>query len=282
MPQNPSNLTTGTPEAPALKTTFVTSSIRRHIKENSRTYHRYKEGKYLSPNDEIERDRLKFYHAVQLEILNQKLYLAPIGENPQRILDCGTGTGIWALDMGDLFPSAVVTGVDVKFEIDDLDFGWTFQKNTFEFIHALQLVTGIRDRLRFLHKFSNSPNQASNSTQWAKDAGFVDVQIVKIKQPPKDKRLKHVGCMIAATADARGHDAYFLALFTRFGGLTEEEGKKICAEASEEAQMTTHIHAYNWLCHVYGHKPEEEKASESQQEVVVGRTPRRLQRQSKY
>jgi ubiquinone/menaquinone biosynthesis C-methylase UbiE len=30
-----------------------------------------------------------------------ELHLAPIGENPQRILDLGTGTGIWAIDMGD-------------------------------------------------------------------------------------------------------------------------------------------------------------------------------------
>jgi ribosomal protein L11 methylase PrmA len=34
-------------------------------------------------------------------MLDDKLHLAPIGENPQRILDVGTGTGIWAIDMGE-------------------------------------------------------------------------------------------------------------------------------------------------------------------------------------
>lgn len=30
--------------------------------------------------------------------LDRKLHLAPV-KNPQRILDVGTGTGIWAIDM---------------------------------------------------------------------------------------------------------------------------------------------------------------------------------------
>jgi ubiquinone/menaquinone biosynthesis C-methylase UbiE len=30
-------------------------------------------------------------------ILENKLFLAPIGKNPQKVLDIGTGTGIWAM-----------------------------------------------------------------------------------------------------------------------------------------------------------------------------------------
>ena len=52
------------------------------------------------------------------------------------ILDIGTGTGIWAIDMADLYPSAVVTGTDlsptqpswvppnVRFEVDDFKDEW--------------------------------------------------------------------------------------------------------------------------------------------------------------
>jgi len=46
--------------------------------------------------------------------LRGELFLAKIPEKPQRILDCGTGTGIWALDVGEVFPSAEVIGVDLS------------------------------------------------------------------------------------------------------------------------------------------------------------------------
>jgi methylase of polypeptide subunit release factors len=37
--------------------------------------------------------------------MDKKLHSAPI-KDPQRILDIGTGTGIWAMEMGDKFPNA--------------------------------------------------------------------------------------------------------------------------------------------------------------------------------
>lgn len=33
--------------------------------------------------------------------LGGRLHLAPIKRNPERILDIGTGTGLWAIDMGE-------------------------------------------------------------------------------------------------------------------------------------------------------------------------------------
>jgi SAM-dependent methyltransferase len=80
-------------------------------------------------------------------MLDDKLYVPPIGENPQRILDIGTGTGIWAIDMADKFPSAEVIGIDisptqpswvppnVKFQIDDAQLDWSFEPDSFDFIH---------------------------------------------------------------------------------------------------------------------------------------------------
>lgn len=41
-------------------------------------------------------------HAMMVNLLGGKLHFAPIGKNPQNVLDMGTGTGIWAIES--LFP----------------------------------------------------------------------------------------------------------------------------------------------------------------------------------
>jgi hypothetical protein len=59
---------------------------------------------YLVPNDEKECDRLDMLHALVTQLVG-RLYVSPIGESPQRVLDVGTGTGIWAIDFGGYFLS---------------------------------------------------------------------------------------------------------------------------------------------------------------------------------
>jgi ribosomal protein L11 methylase PrmA len=40
---------------------------------------------------------------MMLEVTDGKLFYAPIGDYPQKILDLGTGTGIWAIEGMDSF-----------------------------------------------------------------------------------------------------------------------------------------------------------------------------------
>ncbi|KAK1479787.1 methyltransferase domain-containing protein [Colletotrichum tamarilloi] len=71
-------------------------------------------------------------HTVMVKIIGNTLFLAPFDETKtHRILDIGTGTG--ATEMGDFFPNAEVTGIDlspiqpswvppnVKVEVDDVE-----------------------------------------------------------------------------------------------------------------------------------------------------------------
>lgn len=96
-------------------------------------------------------------HHLYLLTLNGALHLAPIPAFPSRILDLGTGTGIWAIDMGDRYPSASVIGNDlspiqpsyvpanVQFEVDDFCDPWTYSASTFDMIHARQIFGCVLD-----------------------------------------------------------------------------------------------------------------------------------------
>ncbi|RPA94716.1 S-adenosyl-L-methionine-dependent methyltransferase [Choiromyces venosus 120613-1] len=133
--------------------------------ENGRRYHAFKDGKYTLPNDEAEQERLvqefisllDIIHHIYLLMLDGKLVRAPVDKNIQRILDVGTGTGIWAIDAAENFPAAEVVGTDlspiqpswvppnVSFQIDDAESDWTFARDSFDLIHIRHLNGGIRD-----------------------------------------------------------------------------------------------------------------------------------------
>ena len=116
---------------------------------------------FRGPNDERAQDNLDIAHHLFLMSLNGELYLAPITQKPERVLDIGTGTGIWAMDFADQHPATEVVGTDLspiqprwtppncKFEIDDANDDWTFAKNSFDFIHVRYLLGCISDWPRF-------------------------------------------------------------------------------------------------------------------------------------
>lgn len=74
-----------------------------------------------------------------------------------RILDLGTGTGIWCVEMGDQYPSADIVGVDlsphqpdwvppnVRFEVDDIENEWLWPANHFDMIHARHMAIAIKN-----------------------------------------------------------------------------------------------------------------------------------------
>lgn len=73
--------------------TSISSSVYNHTFENGRRYHSYRHGRYPIPNDDLEQSREDMKHAMMLEMTDGKLFYAPIGDYPQKIIDIGTGTG---------------------------------------------------------------------------------------------------------------------------------------------------------------------------------------------
>ncbi|KAL2063168.1 hypothetical protein VTL71DRAFT_6240 [Oculimacula yallundae] len=138
-------------------TTSLRASVYDYVEENGRTFHKYKEGKYVLPNDAIEQNRLDLQHQMCLILLEGRLHLAPIGSHPHNVLDVGTGTGIWAIDF------ARVTGTDLspiqpdfvpancQFEVDDAEDDWTFSAK-FDFVHMRGMMTCFSDPRSILVK----------------------------------------------------------------------------------------------------------------------------------
>lgn len=138
--------------------TSLASSILNYEYSNGRRYHGFRSGSYVLPNDEQEQDRLDLLHHIFLLILGGKLYDAPIHPPPRRVLDIGTGTGIWAIDFADENPGSEVIGTDLspiqptwippnaKFYIDDAESEWVYSDTEhFDFIHVRTLSGGITD-----------------------------------------------------------------------------------------------------------------------------------------
>jgi methylase of polypeptide subunit release factors len=57
---------------------------------------------------------MDLHHKIMLQLLHGKLHKASTMSSPQHSLDVGTGTGIWAIDMADKYPSAEVLGIDLR------------------------------------------------------------------------------------------------------------------------------------------------------------------------
>lgn len=120
--------------------------------ENDR---RYVTG-YHMPNDENEQDRLAITHQVYLYLFDDKLTTVPL-DNPSRIIDIGTGTGEWAIDMGERYPNADVIGTDISaiqstavppnvfFEIDNAENEWPRTPDSFDLIHMRNMRGSFKD-----------------------------------------------------------------------------------------------------------------------------------------
>ncbi|KAF2493858.1 S-adenosyl-L-methionine-dependent methyltransferase, partial [Lophium mytilinum] len=135
------------------------SSARNFIYENGRRYHGYKRGEsdYSFPNDDREQDREDLKHAMFLLLFNKTLHFAPLKDEAMKVIDLGTGTGIWALDFADQYPSADVLGIDLspiqsefvppnlRFMVDDAEAEWLYPINHFDYIHTRHTIQAFRN-----------------------------------------------------------------------------------------------------------------------------------------
>ncbi|KAL7269809.1 hypothetical protein RUND412_007507 [Rhizina undulata] len=151
--------------------TSLKRSAKNYVYENGRRYNGYKEGEYRWPNDETEQDRLDLHHNCFLIARRGELFACPLGQQslPQGILNVGTGTGIWVMDIADRLPSTQVIAVNLSpiqptsvhpkltFDVDDIEEDWQYRDNSFDFIHVRSRGGAIYDWPKFYRQAFKAP-----------------------------------------------------------------------------------------------------------------------------
>lgn len=147
----------------ASSNTSLSSSVQQYEYKHGRRYHGYHAGTYQFPNDKPEQDRLDMVNHIYYRVMENRLFMAPITPHRMKVLDIGTGTGIWALQMGDEHPTASIVGNDlspiqpswvpanVKFVVDDVEKDWVEQE-PYDFIHCRYMAGSIKDWPRLIRQ----------------------------------------------------------------------------------------------------------------------------------
>ncbi|WQF81620.1 Putative S-adenosyl-L-methionine-dependent methyltransferase superfamily [Colletotrichum destructivum] len=153
------------------------SSILDYRRENGRTYHRMSDGKYAFPNDELEQDRLDLTHHLWGLTWDGNICNSPKKDGAKRVLDVGTGTGVWAMDYADEHPESIVLGVDLSpiqpqfvppncsFEVDDVEKEWTWRE-PFDFIFIRSMIAS----------FSSWPDMIAKAYENLEPGGYIELQ----------------------------------------------------------------------------------------------------------
>lgn len=94
--------------------------------------------------------RLDRLHIVFRSVLKRNV-IAPISAKPRQILDVGTGSGAWCIEVADQYPSANVVGIDLspiqatriplncEFIVADLNRGLDFDDACLDFVQSRSL-----------------------------------------------------------------------------------------------------------------------------------------------
>jgi SAM-dependent methyltransferase len=153
-------------------TATIASLVTNYKFEHGRRYHSYSEGSYFAPNDTRANSSLEIFHHVHRLLLDGALFLSPVAETlstpPARVLDLGTGTGCWAIEVAEEFPNAQVLGNDLSpiqpnwvpgncgFEVDDFTKPWLHARRHFDFVFARCLAGTVNDWKMFFTEAYNA------------------------------------------------------------------------------------------------------------------------------
>ncbi|EJT96957.1 S-adenosyl-L-methionine-dependent methyltransferase [Dacryopinax primogenitus] len=126
---------------------------------------------YLLPADDEETTRLDAQHHMLKRLVPG--ILGPIDEvladepgKQKCVLDLGTGSAIWAIEVANDYPHVEVVGVDLapmqsrefppncRVEVDDINLGMPHFYGQFDLVHARLISSGIKDYCGLIHEIA--------------------------------------------------------------------------------------------------------------------------------
>lgn len=202
---------------------------------------------YILPRDFEEMNRLDFQHYVLRHAFRGN-YLAPV-ENPRAVLDVGTGTGRWALEMATVFPSANVIGLDLNappvdekagtgegealppnyaFVPGNILEGLPFADASFDFVHMRLLVLALpHERWPFV---------VSELIRVTRPGGWIE-SVEALADERGGPAVDQIMSWVAAMLERRGID---INDASRVGGLMQAQGLLNVASRRVEVPIGAH------------------------------------------
>ncbi|RSL84450.1 hypothetical protein CEP52_016434 [Fusarium oligoseptatum] len=246
----------------ASSTESISSSILHYRTIHGRTYHSERgNAQYWTPNDEHHNESMDINHHLLSLSLNGKLHLAPLKDDIKKVVDIGTGTGIWAIisDWSALFkeafrvckPGGWVESYEAspRMESDDGSVTETCAINEW----GKFFIEGGKKLNRTFEILDKDLQKKG-----MEEAGFVDVQTWDFKAPiggwAGDPRLKEIG-QFAQAALEQDYEGYVLFMANMVLGWSKEEVSTYCAQLRREIR-SGRFHPFYRQRVVYGRKPE--------------------------
>ncbi|EIN05108.1 S-adenosyl-L-methionine-dependent methyltransferase [Punctularia strigosozonata HHB-11173 SS5] len=163
------------------------------VERHGRLFHYHGNLPYPLPADELEQNRQIVQHLCLQHLLGSN-FVGPVpellspdgGEGDICVLDLGTGTGRWVMEMAHQYPTAHFVGIDivpiypasdfenVTFQLGNIMEPLNFANESFDIVHARCISTSVRDYPELLREIARvlKPGGLFIGGEWARRASF--------------------------------------------------------------------------------------------------------------